>query len=131
MESVIGTDAGVDQDELLSESSEESIPVGSLSLPVDGLVVGSPPQSSLILEEHGSERDAVIVRNRGEGAELLHLENPCFQRLRFLATEWWQVVRLDTRGSLGLDLGYLDSCNLVLVLLEFSILGGKLLSQRG
>jgi hypothetical protein len=42
----------------------------------------------LILEEGSCELDSICLGNWGEGAELLHLEDPCFQGFGFLATEW-------------------------------------------
>ena len=43
LEVVISADACVDWDELLVEGGGELVPVGSIGLPVDALVIGSPP----------------------------------------------------------------------------------------
>jgi hypothetical protein len=83
------------------------------------LIVLLPPQSSLILEESGRKSDAIFIWDWGEGAELLHLEDPCFQGLGFSTTEWRWAVGFDARGYWGL--GCRDSCNLVSVLLKFLV----------
>ena len=76
---IIRADAGVNWHELLSESHEKTIPVGSCILPVDGLVVRSPPQGCLVLEKSSHELDSIGFGDGGKDAELLHLEDPCFQ----------------------------------------------------
>ena len=128
---IVRADARVDRHKLLSEGPKEPIPVWGCVLPVDGLIVRSPPKGRLIFEEGSCELDSVSFGDGSEDAKLLHLEDPCFQGLRFLATEWWWAVWFDTRGCLDLDLGYLDCCDLVSMLLKFVILGGELLSQCG
>src|SRR5215217_4559700 len=58
----------------------------------------SPPQGSLIFEEGGGKLDAVFFWDWGDLTELLHLEDPCFQRFGFLASEWRWSIRFDVRG---------------------------------
>ena len=78
-------------------------------------MVRPPPEGHLILEKGGRKLDLVCFRDWGEGAELLHLEDPCFQGLGFLATEWRWSVWLDTDWSLdrGCDWDHQDLVSLL------------------
>src|SRR3954467_4588391 len=74
-----------------------------------------PPKSSLVLEERGCEDDTIVLGDWGQGAILLHLEDPCFQGFGFLAAEWGWSVGFDSRDIARC---HRDGCNLVSVLLH-------------
>ena len=62
--------------------------------------VGSPPQSSVILEKGGGKGNAILWGYWEELAVLVHLENPSFQGFSFLTTEG--------RGAIWFDVDYMS-----------------------
>src|SRR6184192_3413035 len=96
-------------------------------------MIRSPPEGSLILEECGCKGDSVVGRDRGQVAELFHLENPCFQGFGFLSREWRWAVRFDARLGRGCVCSRIgrDSHDLLLLLLDFVMLVDDLLSESG
>ena len=78
LEAVIGAEGGVDGCELLAKRHEESCPIGSIRCPVDGSIIRPPPEGCMVFEKSSREWNSLGFRDGGQGAELFHLENPCF-----------------------------------------------------
>src|SRR6184192_2540838 len=87
----------------------------------------------MVLEKGSREGNSLGFRDRGQGAELFHLENPCFQGVGFLPTEGRRSVRLDTRLGRGCRCCRRgrDGHDLLLLLLNFIVLVDNLLSESG
>ena len=76
LEVIVRADAGVDWHKLLPEGHEETILIWGCVLPVNGLVIGSPPEGRLVFEKSSCELDSVSFGYGSEDAKLLHLEDP-------------------------------------------------------